>query len=77
MDRFIKILRIIVKNPYLNILVGLFLLYSGILEAVHDFKEIGAFKLGVHHGVIVFAFMNVLKTLPDLFEGLERVGKIG
>jgi hypothetical protein len=77
MKRFIKILRRIIKNPFLNILVGLFLLYSGIMESVHAFKEIGAFRIGVHHGIIVFACMNIFKTLPDLFEGLERVGKIG
>ena len=29
--------------------------------------------MGAHHGVIIFAIMHILKTLPDVFEGLEYV----
>jgi len=69
--RFIKILKRIVENPYLNIVIGLILLYSGIVETVNELKEIEEFNIGVHHGVVLFAILHILKTIPDLFEGLE------
>ena len=44
---------------------------------MHELKELEEFKMGAHHGVIIFAIMHILKTLPDVFEGLEYVSKDG
>ena len=33
--------------------------------------------MDAYHGVIIFAIMHILKTLPDVFEGLEYVSKDG
>ena len=68
----IRTLRRIVKNPYVNIVVGLLLLYSGIYETVHELKELDSFRVGVHHGVILFSILQILKTVPEFFEGLEH-----
>ena len=38
-----------------------------------ELKELEEFKMGAHHGVIIFSIMHILKTLPDIFEGLEYV----
>ena len=32
-------------------------------------------NLGAHHGAIVFGLLHILKTLPDMFEGLEYLGR--
>lgn len=66
-----KILKMIVTNPYLNLLVGLILLYSGISESWYEIQEMNNVHFGVHHGVIVFSLMQILKTLPDIFEGMD------
>lgn len=69
------LLRKIVANPYLNLLVGLLLLYTSGSEAWRELQTIEKIHVGAHHGIILFALMQVLKTLPDLFEGLEHVNK--
>ena len=76
-NRFMMKLKRIVENPYLNIIVGLLFLYSGLSETVHEFEGFANFEIGAHHGVIIFAILNILKTLPDLFEGLEYIEKVG
>jgi len=48
-----------------------------ISEAMSELKELEEIKMGAHHGVIIFSIMHILKTLPDIFEGLEYVGKDG
>ena len=75
--RCIRTLRRIVENPYLNIVVGLLFLYSGISETVRELKDLEELKIGAHHGVILFATLHILKTLPDLFEGVEYIEKAG
>ena len=76
-DRFMRLLKHIIDNPYLNIVVSLLLLFSAISETVHEFKRIHEFKFGVHHGIILFAILHILKSFPDLFEGLEYIDKAG
>lgn len=75
--KIIRTLKRIVENPYMNIGVGLILLYSGIDDAVDELKMLEEFDIGAHHGVILFAILHVLKTLPDVFEGLEYIDKVG
>jgi hypothetical protein len=70
-----RVVRTIVENPYLNILVGVIFLLSGIAEVVSEWKEIEELKLGVHHGAVLFAIMHILKTFPDFFESLEYIEK--
>ncbi len=72
-----KTLKRIVKNPYINIIVALLLFYSGISETVHELRELEGFKVGAHHGVILFAVLQIFKTIPDLFEGLEYIDDAG
>lgn len=69
--RIISTLKHIVENPYLNIVVGAVLLYSGLVETLDEFREIEEFNLGAHHGIVLFAVVHILKILPDVFEGLE------
>ena len=68
-------LKRVVENPYLNLIMGLLFFYSGISEALREFEELGEYKTGAHHGVMLFAVLHIFKTLPDLFEGLEYVDK--
>lgn len=73
---FKKILKIVTEHPFVNIVVALVLLYSGVSETLHEFKEMQEFKVGVHHGVIFFAVLHLLKSLHEVIEGLEYVSKV-
>jgi hypothetical protein len=57
--------------------VGLAFLYSGIADAVREYKSYEQMKFGVHHGVILFATLQILKVIPDIYEGLEKIEKAG
>ncbi len=65
--QFIKVFTL---NPWLNMLVFLVMLISAGNEV---WQSIQQFELGAHHGVFLYALVQCLKTLPDLFEPLESV----
>ncbi len=73
MARSKKTLKRIVKNPYINIAVAILLFYSGVHETVRELSELEGFRIGVHHGVILFSILQIFKTIPDFFEGLEYI----
>lgn len=66
-----QLLKGIVQNAYLNGIVGLAVLVSGVTESITQLTESG-FALGAHHGLIVLGLFHTLKSLSDVFEGLER-----
>ena len=74
--RYIGNLKRVTCKPYLNIIISVILLGTGISETIDDLKSLESFTLGVHHGVVVFASMHILKIFPDIFEGLEYAGKL-
>ena len=60
----------ITQNPLLNMLIFVAMLIS----AGHEiWQSIHQFELGAHHGVFLYALLQCLKTLPDLFEPLESL----
>ncbi len=68
-----KKLRRILENPFLNLIVGIFLLISGLSEAGDTlWDDIVHLNLKVHHGIIIFAILNVMKTIPEFFDSLDH-----
>lgn len=73
MKRFGERLKAFVRHPGTQLFVGLVLLVSGITEVVYDFWDAEhAFRLGAHHGVALFGLAQVLGSLPDAIEGIDR-----
>jgi len=70
-----QMIKKITENPYLNMGVGIIFLWSGISETLSELQELEEFKMGAHHGVIIYSIMHILKTLPDIFEGMEYLSK--
>ncbi len=69
-----KKLRRIIGNPLFNLVVGIFLLISSLCEAGDTLWEnLVHLNLKAHHGIVIFAIMNIIKTIPELFEGLEHI----
>jgi hypothetical protein len=73
MRRFLDGLKAFVKHPGTQLVTGLVLLISGGWEIVLDFMSAEhSFRLGVHHGVALFGLIQILGSLPELVEGLDR-----
>jgi len=73
MKRFLEKLKAVVKHPATQLVTGLILLISGGTEVVLDFINAEhSFRLGVHHGVALFGLIQMLGSLPELLEGLDR-----
>ena len=73
MKRFLQWLKAFVKHPATQLVTGLILLVSGGTEVVLDFISAEhSFRLGVHHGVAIFGLIQMLGSLPELLEGIDR-----
>ncbi|MGE3976999.1 MAG: hypothetical protein AB7F94_05365 [Nitrospira sp.] len=68
------ILRRLVEQPYVNLAVAIILFVTGLTEGWDSFQEdMAGFHLRAHHGVMIYGFFNMLKSLPDIFEGLDKM----
>jgi len=69
-------LKRLVASHYLNLFVAMVLFYSGLSEAWHDFQAIGEFRFGMHHGIVLYSLLQMVKVLPELFEGMEHLTEV-
>ena len=70
-----RTLKRIVKSPYMDIVVGLVFLYSGVSETLEELRELDSVTLGAHHGAIVFAALYIVRAIPDVVKGVEHLAK--
>ena len=69
----LKRLKAFVRHPATQLATGLVLVISGMAEAIYDLMSAEhSFRLGVHHGVALFGLIQVLGSLPELIEGIDR-----
>jgi hypothetical protein len=66
----------LLTSPYLDFVSGVILLLSGVAESWQDYQEVGSLQFGIHHGVILFSLAQILKSLPDIFEGFEYISHV-
>ena len=72
----LKKIKDFVENPYVNLLIGAILFLSAISEvgdALYD--DISNLNVRVHHGIMIYGVFMAIKSIPDLFESLERVSR--
>lgn len=60
----------IAKNPYLNMLAGIVLVASAGYET---WETLGDFSLGVHHGVLFFGLVQMVKSFPEALHGVKEI----
>ncbi len=64
----------IIRSPYFSFAMGMMLLLCGILEAtetiIEDFVNV---EVKTHHGLILFGFGQILKSITDILEGTESI----
>jgi hypothetical protein len=71
--RFAIVLKRFVDHPLTKLGVGLILIASGLIEAydtvLDDFHRL---RVRVGHGVVILGVVNVLASLPEVIEGIDR-----
>lgn len=60
----------ITQSPYLNLFSGIILLITSGYETWHTLDH---FSLGVHHGVLIFSIIQIMKTLPEIMDGTKEL----
>lgn len=71
MHRFIKWLENAVRNPYVELFVGLILIVTGLSEAGENiFSDVSSGNLGAHHGVIALGFAHCMKAIPSMLAAI-------
>ncbi|MGH7232578.1 MAG: hypothetical protein ACREJU_14650 [Nitrospiraceae bacterium] len=69
-------LKHIIEHPCVNLTVAMILFLSGLAEGWDSFQEdMRNFHLRAHHGVMVYGLFSMLKSIPDIFEGLEKMNQ--
>lgn len=66
-------LRALISSPLTQFATGLILLFSGCATAYYELVQADqTVRFGVHHGIILWAAVQVLGSLPDLIDGIDR-----
>jgi hypothetical protein len=66
-------LKCFVDHPITKLVVGLILIASGLIEAYDTvLDDLHRLRVRVGHGVIILGIVNILATLPEVIDGLER-----
>ena len=69
----LKKLRAMLEHPWMNFTVATILIGTGLSEGWDSMTDnLQNLTLKSHHGVIVFGFVNMLKSIPDILMGLEK-----
>ena len=72
MGRISKSIRRWVDHPVTKLSMGLILFVTGFLEVYQDFsRDLSEIQLGAHHGIMVFGFVNIVTSIPDIIEGVS------
>lgn len=71
MNEFLKKTERVAKSPHLELIVGLILMATGLIEAGETlFEDVASGDIGVHHGMIVLGFAHAFKAIPSVIAGL-------
>jgi len=71
MHAFLKRVEGFAKSPHLELMVGLILMATGLIEAGENlFGDLANGDIGVHHGIIVLGFAHAFKAIPSVIAGL-------
>jgi hypothetical protein len=72
--RLYKAIERVAGNPMLNLIAGLVLLASGVLESFGEIYEHWLVDtVGVHQGAALFGLIHAFQALPDAMKGLKFI----
>jgi uncharacterized membrane protein HdeD (DUF308 family) len=68
-----ELLKLFIDHPITNIVIAIVLIVSSLLEGWESFSEdISEFDLGVHHGVLLFGVVMLLRGVVEALEAIVR-----
>lgn len=71
MHAFLKRVEVFARSPHLELIVGLILMATGLIEAGEDLVgDLARGDVGVHHGILVLGFAHAFKAIPSILAGL-------
>jgi hypothetical protein len=71
--RLARALKRFVDHPVTKLVVGLILIVSGLIEAYDTvLDDLHRLRVRVGHGVVILGVVNVLASLPEVLDGIER-----
>jgi hypothetical protein len=71
MHAFLKKTERVAKSPHLELIVGMILMATGLIEAGETlFEDVASGDIGVHHGMIVLGFAHAFKAIPSVLTGM-------
>lgn len=71
MQTFLLKMEGVAKSPHLELVVGLILMATGLIEAGETlFEDVASGDIGVHHGMIVLGVAHAFKAIPSVIAGL-------
>lgn len=77
MQKILKKLAAIAKNPYLQLFVALVLIGSSLMETISSIDEdVAKLHVRVFHGTLLLGIMHLFRTLPEVVDGIERLAKV-
>jgi hypothetical protein len=56
--------------PYLDLFASVMLLVISLIEIIDSFDEA---VVGLHHGIFLYMVVHIIKTIPDIKEGIEGI----
>ncbi len=66
-------LKTVIEHPATQLATGMMLLVSGLASAYEDLVSTeNTFRLGAHHGVLLWGLVQMLGSIPNLIEGMSR-----
>ncbi len=70
-----KYLKAITESPYVNLVVGLILIYTSVSEMIAEFDKVDH-GISMHHGVALYGLLMVFRSIPELVEGLSHMSRV-
>lgn len=71
MREFLRKMEGVARSPHLELIVGLILMATGLIEAGETmFEDVTNGDIGVNHGMIVLGFAHAFKAIPSVIGGL-------
>lgn len=69
-----KSLRRFLKNPKTSLVIGIILLFCGVMEGVETvFEKVIGLHIKMHHGVMLFAIAQILLAFVHIIDGIEDI----
>jgi hypothetical protein len=72
----LKAIENFVRNPWVELLLGIVICSTGLMEAGDDmFADITSGNLGAHHGVMLLGLAHAIKEVPVLLAGFALMSR--